>query len=727
MKMKKCILFLVSVLWMNVFLVRADSWSVYSSRFSFANNKLDLNLKLPDNAELVNAFPVKDGKILVILRNALPLTIDNQKQTISREYGKFFESLGYVSSPSSDFVKLPSGDIVLRNPVILARLDVAKNEWEGVNLQSRKAIGNMPLPDCDNLSGIALTNDGGLLLTGIKGKEPFIAVLRENLWQPIAIDPETLQKMKTPTGESQPNSTSVGGVTLFSGGERATDDGYVLMTPTVNKEGAVWFSSGVNRDKGIWRLYENQWTKISEDTVFDMRSNHYGQIVVSTKKGMKLIDSHSIAMTEILPYEASTILFDEADNFWFSPVKNSEIMLGSINLKYKTAVSFTKKNSPFNSGIIRIHEDENNNKYFITKDGLYVLNITVDMKKFPDWKIYSPGYLGDEEFAKYTHSDLYAVNDKSGLVLSAYDYINRWVGKYTNEQLDYKKFTPEKEAKSFLSSQTEVSCIAQSGEQIYVGTLNDGLLMYDFETGTAVKVAGYNDKTFGKKIHDLAVDKEGNLWIGSDDGLIKYDGNAFTLYNKKNSGFTTKTVHVLHYANNVLWIGTKDGLFTYDGSVWGQYGKKEGIKQDNIKCLTGYGNKIFAAGLDLFGVTKTLITIENGRLTMENTGNNFYDLVAAADDNTLWIGGPLTLRYKKGDEEIKLYPEEQIPFRLKAGIRLVDYCNKELRFLSHEDFSLGIKRTIGSQEKSPEELLAREYYKRLNTFDCSIVYTLKLK
>lgn len=62
-----------------------------------------------------------------------------------------------------------------------------------------------------------------------------------------------------------------------------------------------------------------------------------------------------------------------------------------------------------------------------------------------------------------------------------------------------------------------------------------------------------------------AQDKHGLLWIGSDDGLLRYDGYQFKVYRsvieQTKNGIPSNSIRYLHYENNdYLWIGTPNGL-----------------------------------------------------------------------------------------------------------------------------------------------------------------------
>src|SRR5215813_10323018 len=76
----------------------------------------------------------------------------------------------------------------------------------------------------------------------------------------------------------------------------------------------------------------------------------------------------------------------------------------------------------------------------------------------------------------------------------------------------------------------------------------------------------YNFKFYGQDegLQNLAVqvilqDREGFLWVGTQNGLFRYDGNRFTGFGK-NDGLPGARIESLHEtANGTLWVGTGTG------------------------------------------------------------------------------------------------------------------------------------------------------------------------
>ncbi len=121
-------------------------------------------------------------------------------------------------------------------------------------------------------------------------------------------------------------------------------------------------------------------------------------------------------------------------------------------------------------------------------------------------------------------------------------------------------------------SENNVNCILQDSRGfIWIGT-RDGLNRFD---GTNFKIFRHKDKDNSKLsndfITDLAEDRLGNIWIGTNEGgLNKYDRrrNCFYSYvhedRNKNSIAATRINAIVVAADQTLWLGTTNGLDHFD-------------------------------------------------------------------------------------------------------------------------------------------------------------------
>lgn len=79
----------------------------------------------------------------------------------------------------------------------------------------------------------------------------------------------------------------------------------------------------------------------------------------------------------------------------------------------------------------------------------------------------------------------------------------------------------------------------------------------------------------------LAKDNSGNIWIGTDSGLVKFNGTAFVLYNTTN-GMPAKRVSCIDIIGNQVYVGTNAGLSRFDGTTFYNYTTANSTLPDNL-------------------------------------------------------------------------------------------------------------------------------------------------
>src|ERR1044072_9509453 len=101
------------------------------------------------------------------------------------------------------------------------------------------------------------------------------------------------------------------------------------------------------------------------------------------------------------------------------------------------------------------------------------------------------------------------------------------------------------------------------------------------------------------KVNCILQDKRGFIWIGTEDGLNRYDGQYFTLFRNKPNDTTTISGNIitdlLEDENGVLWITTSDGGFTkydYRLSANKQFKQFKHIQGDSTTIPVNIINKI---------------------------------------------------------------------------------------------------------------------------------------
>ncbi len=144
-------------------------------------------------------------------------------------------------------------------------------------------------------------------------------------------------------------------------------------------------------------------------------------------------------------------------------------------------------------------------------------------------------------------------------------------------------------------------------------------------------------------------DSKGYIWIGTEDGLNKYDGHKFEVYehdiNSKNSIANNYIVDIEEDKKGNMWVGTANGISKIEPkekNITNYYaGKNNGnLSANNIgDILITEDNKVIIAtrnGVNIYDEKQdkftTILDEENG-LTSKNIQSITIDT-----DNNLWIG-----------------------------------------------------------------------------------------
>ena len=90
-----------------------------------------------------------------------------------------------------------------------------------------------------------------------------------------------------------------------------------------------------------------------------------------------------------------------------------------------------------------------------------------------------------------------------------------------------------------------------------------------------------------RKINALAVDAVNNLWIGTDSGLVMFDGVVFTNYNTSNSGIASNKIISLATGGGNIYAGTYSGLCVFNGTIFTNYNHAlNNLSHDTIYSIT---------------------------------------------------------------------------------------------------------------------------------------------
>ena len=84
----------------------------------------------------------------------------------------------------------------------------------------------------------------------------------------------------------------------------------------------------------------------------------------------------------------------------------------------------------------------------------------------------------------------------------------------------------------------------------------------------------------------IAIDLDGNIWFGTYNGVSKFDGTTWTVFNTSNSGLPNDRINsiVLDQEGNI-WFGTDGGASKFNGMDWITYDPSNSELVDDVNSI----------------------------------------------------------------------------------------------------------------------------------------------
>jgi PAS domain S-box-containing protein len=184
--------------------------------------------------------------------------------------------------------------------------------------------------------------------------------------------------------------------------------------------------------------------------------------------------------------------------------------------------------------------------------------------------------------------------------------------------------------------QNSVRAITQSDDgYLWFGT-EEGLVRFDGVRFTVF------DKTNTKEIPNsrivaLLSARDGGLWIGGIGGLTHLKNGRFTLYTTSEGLLNNHVNELYEDSKGTLWIGTDGGLNQLKDGIFISYTRKEGLSGDSVVAINEDRD-----GSILIGSEGGLNRFQDGRFrvytTKDGLPDNLIHSIYRDRDNNIWIG-----------------------------------------------------------------------------------------
>jgi signal transduction histidine kinase len=180
----------------------------------------------------------------------------------------------------------------------------------------------------------------------------------------------------------------------------------------------------------------------------------------------------------------------------------------------------------------------------------------------------------------------------------------------------------------------KVNCLLPSGDrEVWIGTDN-GVARWN---GAAITRQGVPRSLDHVQALAMTLDRESNIWIGTSDGLQGISMRGALLHEKKGRSSRDAITAVFEDREGNLWTGSAAGLQRLRDSVFVTYSSADGLPSDGIgPVYAGAEGRAWFAPVDggLYGVSEGQIA----EVKVPSLGTDIVYSIAGGKEE-LWIGG----------------------------------------------------------------------------------------
>jgi ligand-binding sensor domain-containing protein len=215
-----------------------------------------------------------------------------------------------------------------------------------------------------------------------------------------------------------------------------------------------------------------------------------------------------------------------------------------------------------------------------------------------------------------------------------------------------QEIIPPSEDPSFVISQDTISkhgpnsitrnLIQDKNGNFWIATW-EGIIRYDSNLFTNVTL---KEGLRHFHVFSLLEDRKGNLWFGTiGGGAYRYDGKSFTLFTTTNNLAGNTILCIIEDKAGNIWFGTDKGVSRYNGNTFNNFTTQEGLSSNFVSTIAQDKNgKLWFgtnSGVNIFDPSASIRTGDKSFTNFTNEkGLSFQNVRTIVEDKTgkIWIG-----------------------------------------------------------------------------------------
>ena len=140
-----------------------------------------------------------------------------------------------------------------------------------------------------------------------------------------------------------------------------------------------------------------------------------------------------------------------------------------------------------------------------------------------------------------------------------------------------------------------ITALAEVDGNLWIGTVQSGICIFESAAGRLRKVEG--PSFLLKHIRAFAQDNKGNLWIGTQNGLVRYSSGEFHLVPVREVPELSVRSLLWEEADGTLWVGTRDdGLLRIRGDEVVHFNARKGLIHNRVYHILATEGDLYLAG-----------------------------------------------------------------------------------------------------------------------------------